>query len=292
MNFPRIKVSNSVFGFLMFLPAMVLIFVIVIFPIGHVVYLSFFKNVIMGKTFAGVENYVKIVSNRSFWRYLLHTGIYTTMCVSLTFGIGLAAALLLNRMYRGIDIIRALLILPWAIPPIIASFNWRLLLLSAGVVNEVLRGLHLTGTSIRWLSDPTIAMISVIICDVWVNTPFVFIILLAALQVIPEELWGAALVDGANRFQYFWHVALPLLKPAILIVLSLRTVFTLRSFDIPFALTKGGPGDATKLLAQWVYEQSFYNIKLGYASALSVILTFISIAIVLIYLKTLRIEVT
>jgi len=287
MNLPGMKISDSAFGFLMFLPALVLIFLIVIFPIGHVVYLSFFKNIIMGKTFAGVENYVKIFSNRSFWKYLQHTGIYATTCVSLTFGIGLTAALLLNRMHRGTNIMRALLILPWAIPPIIASFNWRLLLLSAGVVNEILQGLYLTSTPIRWLSRPTTAMISIIICDVWVNTPFVFIILLAALQTIPEQLWDAALIDGANRSQYFWHVALPLLKPAILIVVSLRTVFALRSFDIPFGLTKGGPGDATKLLSQWIYEQSFYNIQLGYASALSVILTFIGVGIVLIYLKTL-----
>ena len=282
----QIFISNPQFGFLLTLPGVLIVFSIIIFPFVYLIYTSLWYNIIMGvKTFAGLGNYSKTLRDENFWNFLGHTLIYTVGTVGLSFLIGLTIALLLNKVKILPALFRPAVILPWAIPPVIAALNWRILLRTEGVVNGLAMGIGMIGSPIKWLSTELLAMISVIICDVWVNTPFVAVLLLAGLQTIPQVMYDAAKVDGASFYQSFLYITLPFLKPTILIVLTIRTMFAFRAFDIIFALTEGGPGDATEVLGTWIYKKAFWEFDLGFASAISVILLIITVGCVAMYFK-------
>lgn len=281
--------SDSQFGFLVSLPGVLVVLAIVLFPIGYLMYISLWQNIILGVlTFSGLQNYAGAIHDPQFWEYLGHTGIYTGGVVSLTFVIGLIIALSLNNIRRRSGVIRTAIILPWAIPPVVAALNWRILLRTQGVVNGILMSLKLIHVPVQWLSVESLAMFCVIMCDVWVNVPFTIVLLLAGLKVIPTQLYDAASMDGAGRLKAFSYITLPLLRPAISIVLIIRTMFAFRNFAIIWGITEGGPGDSTQVLSIWVYKMSFERFRLGYGAAVSVMMLLITMGFVAVYLKFLR----
>ena len=236
-----------------------------------------------------LQNFARLLNDQFFLSALAHTVVYAAIALTLEFLVGLALALLLDTQIRGRSIFRALLLLPMMLPPVVVGVVWRLMLNSNfGAVNGTLKTFGIKTDALTWTASPKLAMASVIVADVWQWTPFMFLILLAGLQAIPQEPYEAALIDGASAWQTFRHVTLPLLKPAILIALLLRTMDLLRVFDQIFILTEGGPGFATETVSLYIYRTAFRFSNFGYAAAMSFVLLAITNVISVGYIRLLR----
>lgn len=220
--------------------------------------------------FVGFANFARLASDSTFWQDLGHTAYFTVVSVGLELVLGLAAALLLNRVIRGRTAMNASMIVPWALPTVVAATMWSLILNDrVGLVNSVLERLGLMGEPVVWLG-PKLAMTSVILADVWKTTPFVAIILLAGLKSIPRQYYEAAALDGAGRWAVFRSITLPLLKPFIAVALLFRTMDAFRIFDLVWVLTGGASG--TETLSVYIYKVLFRYADLGYGSTMTVAL--------------------
>ena len=229
--------------------------------------------------FAGLSNYLAMGSDPRFWNSLWLTLIYTGTTVCLQVVIGLSFALLVLRMPRGQGVIRIALILPIVLAPVVVGLFWRTLMLAPdfGLVDLVTRTLGLG--SYNWLGDPELALISVIAIHTWQWTPFAFLVLLASLATLPPDIYEAARLDRASAWQRFRHITLPLVRPAIVMVVILRMMTALSAFAAIYAATGGGPGSATEILNLYAYRTSFVELNLGYGSALAMVLLGITIAV-------------
>ena len=229
--------------------------------------------------FAGVDNFVRMRGDPRFWGSLWLTLIYTGTTVVLQVAIGLALALLVLQIPRGQGALRVAAILPIVLAPVVVGLFWRTFVLSPdfGLVDLVTRALGLG--SHNWLGDPRLALISVIAIHTWQWTPFAFLVMLASLSSLPPDIFEAARIDRANAWQRFRRITLPLIRPAIVIVLILRTMIALSAFAAIFAATGGGPGTATEILNLYAYRTSFSELNLGYGAALAVVLLAITLAI-------------
>jgi multiple sugar transport system permease protein len=229
--------------------------------------------------FAGLGNYLAMGSDPRFWNSLWLTLIYTGTTVSLQVVIGLSFALLVLRMPTGQGAIRIALILPIVLAPVVVGLFWRTLVLSPdfGLVDMVTRTLGLG--SHNWLGDPDLALISVIAIHTWQWTPFAFLVLLASLATLPPDVYEAARLDRASAWQRFRHITLPLIRPAIIMVVILRMMTALSAFAAIYAATGGGPGSATEILNLYAYRTSFVELNLGYGSALAMVLLSITLGV-------------
>jgi multiple sugar transport system permease protein len=229
--------------------------------------------------FAGVDNYVKMGGDPRFWNSLWLTLIYTATTVVLQVVIGLSLALLVMQIPRGQTALRVAAILPIVLAPVVVGLFWRTLLLSPdfGLVDIVSRALGFG--SHAWLGDPQLALVSVIAIHTWQWTPFAFLVILASLASLPPDVFEAARIDRANAWQRFRRITLPLLRPAIVIVVIMRTMIALSAFAAIFAATGGGPGTATEILNLYAYRTSFAEFNLGYGAALAVVLLAITLVI-------------
>jgi len=236
-----------------------------------------------------LQNFARLANDRFFLSALGNTLVFAASSLTLEFLIGLGLALLLDTQIRLRGLLRALLLLPMMLPPVVAGVVWRLMLnANFGAVNGTLKTLGVNTEPLTWTASPKLDMVSVVIADVWQWTPFIFLILLAGLQAIPPEPYEAALLDGSSAWQTFRHVTLPLLKPAILIALLLRTMDLLRVFDQIFILTEGGPGFATEPASLYIYRTAFRFSNFGYAAAMSFVLLAITNLISVGYLRLLQ----
>jgi multiple sugar transport system permease protein len=224
---------------------------------------------------------------------MIHTGIFTVGTVTLELVIGLVLALALNRAYRGRGLVRAAVLVPWAIPTVVAALLWRFMFDSqAGIANAVLMDVGLMDEPFVWFIHTTAAWVPIILADVWKMTPFVALLLLAGLQNIDASLYEAARIDGAGPWDQFRHVTLPLLKPAILVALIFRTLDAFRVFDLIFVLTGGGPGTATEPIALYTFTALLQNLRFGYGSALSVVIFLVTFALAIFYIRVLGVDLT
>jgi multiple sugar transport system permease protein len=277
-----IKTKESGTAFL--LPALVLLAGITIYPIIYVVYLSLHKKLLIFdiSKFTGLENYAFLVQDDRFWNALKNTFYFTAVSVTLELLLGLAIALLINRAFSLKGLIRAAVLIPWAIPTVVSARMWEWMYnTDFGVLN------YLLGIKINWLGSPFWALHAAIIMDVWKATPFVVILLTAGLQVIPLELYQAAQLDGAGNWALFRRVTLPLLKPVIMVVLIFRTLDAFRIFDAIYVLTGGGPANATETLSIYAYKVLFQTLQFGYGSTLSVMVFLCTGCISILYIKLL-----
>ena len=237
----------------------------------------------------GLGNFQRLLSDNFFLTAMSHTFVYAAVALSCEFILGLSLALLLNSKIRGRGVFRATLLVPMMLPTVVVGVVWRLMLNpNFGAVNGTLKGVGINTESLTWTASPRMALMSVILVDVWQWTPFVFLVLLAGLQAIPQEPYEAALVDGSTPWQTFRYVTLPLLKPAILIALLLRTMDLLRVFDQIFILTEGGPGFATETISLYIYRTAFRFFDFGYAAAMSFVLLALTNVISVIYIRFLQ----
>jgi len=277
--------SDRALAYLLIAPTIAVLLALTIYPLIYAVKISL--QGASGNWTA--QNFVRLAGDQFFLSALAHTLIYAVVALTFEFVIGLALALLLHKQIRGRSLFRALLLVPMMLPPVVLGVVWRLMLnANFGAVNGTMKSLGLNTEALTWTASPKLAMASVILADVWQWTPFMFLILLAGLQAIPQEPYEAALIDGASSWQTFLHVTLPLLKPAILIALLLRTMDLLRVFDHIFILTEGGPGFATETVSLYVYRTAFRFSNFGYAAAMSFVLLAITNVISAGYIRFLR----
>lgn len=223
--------------------------------------------------FIGFEHFYNAWHDENVWRALRNTLVWTSAAVLLQFILGLILALLLNRAFWGRPVVRALIFLPWAVPAFLSGLNWAWLFNPAvGPIPHWLTMLGMMQKPENILSDPDLALWGPIIAIVWWGIPFFALMLLAALQSIPKDIYEAAAIDGAGTAQQFWLITLPFLAPVIAITVLLRAVWISNSADLIIVMTRGGPADSTQILATYVLTQAFERLDFGYASAIAVIL--------------------
>jgi multiple sugar transport system permease protein len=270
-------------------PAMLFVATVVGYPIFEAFRMSFHRlDLTRGRErFVGLENYTRATADPDFWNALQVTLLFTIASVLIELVIGLVLAVLVNREIRGRAFFRTLFLLPMFVAPVVVGVTWFWMYnVEFGVINWAL---HLLGVGPQeWLGSSRLALPSIVLVDVWQQTSTVFIILLAALQAIPQEIYEAARVDGASAWRQFRNITLPFLRPAIGVVLTLRTMFALRAFDLIFVTTRGGPGRVTETISVYLYKVGFSQFNLGYSSALSVILLALILAFSIFYARAFR----
>jgi multiple sugar transport system permease protein len=263
-------------------PAFAALLVTTTFPLIFLVWTSTFRmDLAMPFTngFVGFENYRILLTDQRFWSSLVTSLVYTGSTVALQVAIGLALALLVMDMKRGQGWFRLIAILPVVLSPAVVGMIWRTFMLvpDFGIVDFLAINAGLG--SKNWLGDPLLALISVIVIHTWQWTPFAFMVLLASLASLPEDIYEAARLDRASAWQRFRRITLPLLRPAIVMVVIMRTMVALTAFAAIFTVTSGGPGTATEILNLYAYRKSFTELSIGYGAALAVALLVVTILI-------------
>jgi ABC-type sugar transport system permease subunit len=279
------------------LPAVGTILLVALFPLlwtaWESVHLHNLQMPWLGRPFIGLANYLEALRDPRFWGSLGHTAFFAVTSVGLELVLGLWLALAMNRAFRGRGLVRAAILIPWAIPTVVSALLWRFLFEGqSGVVNAALVHLGVLHAPLVWFIEAGTAWVPVILSDVWKTTPFVALLLLAGLQNIDASLYEAARIDGASAWRQFRFVTLPLLRPAILVALIFRTLDAFRVFDLIYALTGGGPGSSTEPIALYTFNALLQNLRFGYGSALSVIVFGITFGLALVYIKLMGAELT
>jgi len=275
--------------YMMMAPAMVAMALFILYPIGYSVWLSLhrvdFLRPQAGRPFIGLQNYLKLFSDASFWNAAQITLVYTTVAVVVSFIVGLATALLLNEQFRGRILARSIVIIPWAVPYVAAILIWKWMLnTDFGIVNYILLRLGLITEGISWLASPVWAMVAVLIVTVWTQYPFVTMMHLAALQGIAAELQEAATIDGAGILDRFRYVTWPGLSQVNTAAILLLVIWNFRRFTIIYTMTGGGPIRSTETLVIQTYRQAFSFYNMGYASAIGTVILGVLLAFSLIYI--------
>ena len=277
-------------GWLMILPALAFVSVFALYPAMDSFVLSLHQIYLglpfLGQTFVGLENYYTLFQDPVAQQAYFVTFGFVLLSTVLEILLGLGIALVIHEQFKGRGWVRAAVLVPWAIPTVVASQMWRFIFNDQyGLANLILFG-DQVAEYIPWLAYPGFAFLAVVATDVWKTASFAGLLLLAGLQVIPEDLYDAARIDGATAWQRFWSITLPLLKPALLTALLFRTIDAFRVFDLVFVMTQGGPGDATQVIQFYGYKTLFTEGQLGYGTSIS-ISVFVTILILsLFYVRT------
>lgn len=266
------------------------------FPILYNVAMSF-QEVTLGnlgqllRPFVGLDNFREVIADATFRKVFVNSLVFVGVNVVGQVSLGLLAALFFAETFAGAHFLRGLLLATWMLPGLVVGALWKWMFASQyGVVNFVLATLHLTGGPVHWLSDPAVAMTAVNIAHVWYIMPFSMILIAAALTAIPQELYEAAALDGAGPVARFRYIVLPALKPTLLAVACLVTIYSMRAFDMIFALTQGGPLDSSNVLPLLSYQFSFQQFKFGIGAAVGTFAVVFVFAVALVYVRTLKHE--
>ncbi|HRJ69205.1 MAG TPA: sugar ABC transporter permease [Beijerinckiaceae bacterium] len=283
--------SERRLGLVMLAPAFILLAATVIYPVATLIWTSFrFQHLAqpwMGTPFVGLEQYWKGLTDPHFWSSTLNTALYILVTVPGAVIVGLGLALLANQPFRIKWPVRLGLLLPWALPLVFAGLIFRWFFeFKQGIVNNALIWFGLK--PLNWLTDPTLAFIAICIAIIWKSSSFVALVLLAGLQTIPKSMYEAAEIDGANKWQQFVEITLPMLRPAIFVALIFRTITAIQTFDIPYAMTNGGPGNSTETLAMYIHKTTIDFLDFGYGSALAVLMFIVSVIATSGYLRYTR----
>ncbi|RWX81782.1 sugar ABC transporter permease [Neorhizobium lilium] len=263
-------------AWLLMLPLLIVMIAVIGWPMMDTVRLSFTDSKLVGTqgSFVGLDNYVRMLSSTNFTRTLVTTLWFALISVTAEMVIGVLAALLLNQEFYGRTVLRALMILPWALPTIVNATLWRLIYNPEyGALNAALTQIGLLDAYRSWLGEPATAMIALIAADCWKNFPLVALIALAALQAVPRDIVSASLVDGANAWNRFRYVVLPYLAGPLVVALVLRTIEAFKVFDIIWVMTRGGPANSTRTLSILVYQEAFSFQRAGSGASLALIVT-------------------
>jgi len=270
-------------------PVILVLLFFIAAPIGHSFFLSFHRIIIglpqLKTPFVGLENYQELLNDPVAWHSFWITVVFVGTTTFFELLIGILLALLIHHRFPGRGALRACVLIPWAIPTVVSAQMWRFLFNDAyGVVNYAVFGTEITNY-IPWLALPPTALLSIIVADIWKTSSFAALLILAGLQVIPEELYQAARVDGAVAWRRFWHITWPLIRPALLVALLFRTIDAFRVFDLAFVMTQGGPADATNVLQLYGYKKMFVEGWMGYGSAISVCIFIIVLVLAMTYVR-------
>lgn len=271
----RMNIGRAAIGLLFAAPAALFMLVFVAYPVFDVIRLAFTSNNIFTNDtqFVGLQNFQEMAISPKFWPVLANTVSWTVFSMLGQFGLGLAAALAINRNLPGMNIIRSILLLPYVVPVIALALFWRWMLDGTfGIVSYALQSMHLLAPSQSPLAMPDTAMISVVLANIWRGFPFVMISYWAALQSIPPEQYEAAQVDGASTWQQFLYITLPHLAGVTKVLFVLRLIWTVTFFDIIWLITKGGPAGSTEHWPVWIYQETMGFFRFGYGAALALAL--------------------
>lgn len=283
-------------GILLCLPSFIIIFFVLGYPLGYSIYISFLKmniaSSLRGPEFVGLTNYVNALYDIKLWAAIGRTAYITVWDVLVGTSLGLLMALLLNTMFKGQGILRAIVLFPFILPPVVNGLIWKWVYNpNYGFLNGFLYQIGIIRNYQSWLSQPWTALHMIILANLWQGTAFAYILYLGGLQSIPLQLYDAAKIDGASRYQTLTRITLPLLLPITLVIVVLKTILTFKLFDLIYVLTGGGPANSTQVITYYIYKKSFDFLEFGGAAALSYILTLLLLVFVYVYYKLLQKEV-
>jgi len=278
----KIELHDRRFGYLFISPAVIILSIVILAPIAIAIITSFYDYTLINRsldTFIGLKNYFESISNEKFIHASIVTISFVFFVVLLEFLIGFLIAILLNQVEKFRNIYYFILLIPLLINPVVVGLIWRMFLHpQLGILNYLIGFIGVE--PINWLGDPQNAFLTIIFVDIWHQVSFMIILLLAGLASIPEEPYEAARVDGANAFEQFKDITLPYMRPVIIITLLIRLIFALKTYDLIYIMTKGGPGDATDLISYYIYRSAFIGLDLGQAASMSVFLLIVVCIIV------------
>jgi len=273
------------------LPLLAVIVAVIGWPLINTVGLSFTDAGLVGTggNLVGIANYARALRSAAFSGAFVNTALFAFVSVAAEMVLGVLAALLLDQEFRGRTMLRALMILPWALPTIVNATLWRLIYNPEyGALNALLTQAGLIPTYRSWLGEPGAAMVSIIVADVWKNFPLVALIGLAALQTVPADIKAASIVDGAGAFSRFRFVLLPYMAGPLMVALVLRTIEAFKVFDIIWVMTRGGPADTTRTLSILIYQEAFSFGRAGSGASMALIVTLIVTLLAAVYIAAIR----
>ncbi len=282
--------NQNRFGLRMLLLPTIMLILVSFYPLFNSLYLSFTNTNILKRNqdirFTGIDNFIQFFNDSTAAPSILYSLEYAFACVLISYAAGMFLALLLNRKIRGRAVFRALLLIPWAIPTVVAAANWLWILNDqSGLINIWLLRSGLASEPVLFLADPAMARATCILVGTWKSYPFMTLSLLAGLQGIPEDVYESAKIDGASGLKSFWYITLPMLKNISMVVVTLMFIWGFNNFDIIYLLTQGGPLKATFTLPIYTYNTAFYRGRMGYASAISMVTLVILSGLCMIYMR-------
>jgi multiple sugar transport system permease protein len=292
----KAKFRDQVYPYLSTSIPFLIIGLFTIYPVLYAVRISFYQYILTkpkAHPFIGLKNFAEVIDSYYFRTSLLNTAIYTLAAVIGVTLFGLLVGLLLNSKLKTANYLKVIILLPWAIPAVVAGLMWKWILNSDfGILNGILYSLGIIEDYIPFLANPDLAKVSLVMAHVWKEGPLAAIFILAGLQLIPNELYEAAKIDGGGGWRIFRLITLPLLRPILLIVVVYETLTAILVFDLIYVLTGGGPADSTSMISWFAYAEIFRNLNLGHGVALSIIIALITLVLIMLYLRVIRTEDT
>ncbi|NVL89737.1 MAG: sugar ABC transporter permease [Desulfobacterales bacterium] len=284
--------KERIFAVWLLIPCFLVVCIFAFYPIVYSFFLSLHRIILglpsIGQPFIGLENYRALLHDSIALRSLVNTFAFVFISTFFELLFGLIIALVINKHFMGRGLVRAAILVPWAIPTVVSSQMWRFICNdNYGLVNYILFGSDVAQYK-AWLADPFFAFAAIVVADVWKTSSFAALLILAGLQTIPDELYETAKIDGANAWQRFRKIILPLIKPALLIALLFRTMDAFRVFDLVFVMTQGGPANSTNVLQFYGYKKIFAEGFMGYGSTISVLVFMTVFVLSLLYLRIIR----
>ncbi|MDH3976649.1 MAG: sugar ABC transporter permease [Deltaproteobacteria bacterium] len=282
--------SDRFLGYSFLAPALLVVCLFALYPVADTVWLSFHRVILtvpgLGEKFIGLDNYKALFKDPALISSYGVTFAFVIITTAFELLFGLIIALTINKHFPGRGAVRAAILIPWALPTVVASQMWRFIFNDQyGFFNFLLYGSNSAAYE-AWLAEPVTALAAIIIADIWKTSSFAGLLILAGLQLIPEDLYEAARVDGATPWQQFRHITLPMIKPAILIALLFRTMDAFRVFDLVFVMTQGGPADSTSVIQFYGYKKIFAEGDMGYGSAVSTVIFLTIMVVSVFYVRT------
>lgn len=271
-------------------PGLLLLIAVIAFPVIWALFTSLFGYTLIDPgfhDFVGGQNYTLAFSDAEFRHAAWVTFLFVAAVVILEFTLGFLVALMLNDTERGKNVYYLILLCPLLMNPVVVGLIWRMFLHpTLGIVNYLLRVVGLS--PVNWLGDAHVAFWTVVMVDIWHQVSFMIVLLLAGLSALPPEPYEAARVDGAYALRRFWHITLPLMRPVIIVTLLIRVIFAIKTYDLVYIMTRGGPGTATDLISYYIYRQAFVSLNLGEACAMSGILLIVVVAMTIYLHRSMR----
>lgn len=282
--------SNKNLPLVLIAPSIIIIFGVLIYPIIYSIYMSL-NNINFAQRsfeFAGLTNYAKMFFDANFINSVKLTIIFVTISVFFEIVLGTAIAVVLNKDFIGRGFVRGIMILPWALPSVVNAIMWKWIFNSNyGALNALLSQLGFIHNYQVWLGSSLRAFILMISANIWKETPYVVLLVLAGLATVSKNVYEAAKIDGASALRTFWSITLPLIKPVILILTVTKIIWSIQTFDLVYILTAGGPANGTELISYYIYKVTFKFLQFGYGSAMAYILTLITILLSYFYIRSL-----
>lgn len=286
----NVKLKNTLVARSFVIPVMLLLALLILYPFIYGIFVSFYDtNLISRWNFEGLQNYIEVIKDSTFWNSMRITVLFTVFTVLGHFVLGLLFASFLNKPIKGVVIFRCIFMLPWLLPEVVIANLWKFIFNpNDGIINYYLSFANLIREPLIFLSNPKIALATVIFVCIWKGFPLIMIQILAALQTVPAAVVEAAKIDGATRLQTFWKIVIPSIKGTITVALILDTIWWFKHVSMVWILTQGGPGVSTNTIGIEIYKRAFAYFDFGYSSAIAFIVFIVCVLITLVYKRVLQ----